>query len=451
MQLNDFGTVVEDRPEEGVFRVHPSAFSSEELFELEIKYIFERTWVFLTIDSQLPNPNDFVSTWIARTPVLVTRDSSGTVRAFLNVCRHKGAMLCPTARGNKRNHVCPYHGWAYDASGKNVHIKDRKDGHYSADFDAQEHDLVPLARVASYKGLIFGSLSSDVPPLEEFLGEFRYFLDLAMDQGPKGMEFVPGRSIYTYDGNWKFQMENGLDAYHLTSTHSSFMEVQGRRRSGAGNQAARQYDWQKSRLSQDGGMYQFRNGHCVVWLNVGEPEKRPISPNLGEIRQRLGDFPAEMLNKLRQTLVFPNMQIADSSSLILRVFRPISVNRTEMTTYCLAPIGESDEQRAWRIRQFEDFFNPSGLATPDDTVLYEGCQRGLGAAHMPMLQGHERGITATIPGANAMAKQAGFTPVASLDGSFNISSETYIHPAYREWARLMQTGIEGRAAYGEPA
>ncbi len=450
MQLNDIRMYVDDRPDDGMFRVHPALFSSEELFELELEHVFGRTWNFLALDTQLPKPNDFVSTWIARTPVLVTRDAKGAVRAFLNVCRHKGATLSRVERGNRRYHVCPYHGWAYDATGKNVDIKDRKSGCYSAGFDAEGHDLVPLAAVASYKGLVFGSLSPDVPPLEEFLGELKFFIDLAMDQGPQGMEFVPGRATYTYDANWKLQMDNGIDQYHLTSTHTSFMDVQAKRRAGEGNQEARQFDWQK-RLTQEGGVFQFEHGHAAIWLNQPEVEKRPIYPSIGEIRQRLGDARADWMLKLRNTVVFPNMQIADSTSLLLRTFRPLAVDRTEMRVYCLAPIGEGAAERTWRLRQFEDFFNPSGFATPDDTVVYEGCQRGLSVTTFPLLQGYSRGMTATAKVSNEDAKALGFRPLASLKGLFDVESETCFHPAYREWARLMQSGIEGRKAYGEPA
>ena len=63
-----------------------------------------------------------------------------------------------------------------------------------------------------------------------------------------------------------------------------------------------------------------------------------------------------------------------------------------MKSYCLAPIGEAPELRAWRLRQFEDFFNPGGMATPDDTVTYEGCQSGFGAQPISFLQGYARGM-----------------------------------------------------------
>src|SRR6266508_3677787 len=98
MDLKDIRLYVDDRPAEGVFRVHRDVYSDPELFELEQKFIFERTWNFLALESQIPGPNDFVTGHIARTPVLATRDARGRIGAFVNVCRHKGAMLCALVR-----------------------------------------------------------------------------------------------------------------------------------------------------------------------------------------------------------------------------------------------------------------------------------------------------------------------------------------------------------------
>lgn len=448
MDQKDIGFYIDDRPVDGTFRVHPDVFGDPELFELELKYIFERTWVFLALESQIAAKHDFIATTIGRHPVLVTRGADGRIGAFLNICRHKGATLCRVEAGNKKYHVCPYHGWGYDSAGRNINIKDREAGEYSAAFDGEDHNLVPLARVASYKGLVFGSMSAEVPALEEFLGELRFFIDLAMDQGPQGMEFIPGRITYTYDANWKLQMDNGVDSYHLTSTHPSFMEVVGRRRAAkTGNQAARQFDWQK-RFSQEGGMFQFEHGHTAIWLNQPQPEDRPVFSRLDEVRKRVGDTKAEWMLKLRNMTVFPNMQIADSTSLLLRIFKPIAVDKTEMRVFCMAPIGEPAEVRAWRLRQFEDFFNVSGFATPDDTVVYEDCQRGYAARPVHWLQGYARGMASTVPGASELAARLGITPAASQQGGFDVQNEVCFHPPYREWARLMQAGASGQRAYG---
>ncbi len=446
MAPRDMSELVDDRPDEGVFRVHRDVFASADLYELERAFIFERTWNFLTAESQVAKPNDFATAWIARTPVIVTRDGDGRVNAFLNVCRHKGARIVGAEQGNARYLVCPYHGWSYDCAGKNHAIKDRGAAHYPASFDGESHDLLPLPRVESYRGMIFGSLNPDVPPLAEFLGEMRVFLDLAMDQGPHGMEFVPGRVAYTYRGNWKLQLDNGVDPYHLTSTHLSFIGIQGRRRAGEGNLDARQFDWAK-RARREAGVFCFPYGHSVFWTDQPEAEKRPIYPTIDEVRGRVGEVRAEWMLRARNIQVFPNLQIADAMTLMLRTFRPLAVDRTEMRSYCLAPIGEKPELRAWRLRQFEDFFNPTGLATPDDTIVYEDCQRGMNAEGMSFLQGYARGMTALTPGGNEPARHLGIAPEASAVGTFETGPETQFHPAYREWRRLMQAGFEGRKPY----
>ena len=85
---------IDDRPQDRVFRVHRDVFTDPELFELEMKFIFERTWNFIALESQIAKPNDFITTKIGRVPILVTRDKSGDVRAFVNACSHRGARLC---------------------------------------------------------------------------------------------------------------------------------------------------------------------------------------------------------------------------------------------------------------------------------------------------------------------------------------------------------------------
>ena len=226
MDLQDVRLYIDDRPEQGVFRVHRAVYADPELFELEMKYIFERTWNYLALESELPRPNDFVTRHIGRTPVMVSRDATGRVGDSVNLSSHKDATVPRLEFGTSPYHVCPYHGWAYDAGGRNVDIKDRQAGCYAPAFDEQDHDLMPVARLGLYKGMIFGSLSPDVPDLVEHLGDLKFFLDLHLEQGPQGMELIPGRALYSYRGNWKMQMENGQDAYHFASTHRSLVEIQ---------------------------------------------------------------------------------------------------------------------------------------------------------------------------------------------------------------------------------
>ncbi len=442
----ELGHLVEDRPEQGMFKVRSDVFSDPELFQLEMKHIFEKTWLFIGLESEIPKPGDFMTAMLARTPILVTRHADGTVRGMVNVCRHKSAIVCRADKGNSNVFTCPYHGWSYDTAGANVGIKEQKAGAYAAAFEQERLGLTALPRLESYKGLIFGSLSHDVPSLVDYLGEMRVFIDLAMDQGPHGMEFVPGRVLYTYRGNWKLQADNGMDPYHLTSTHTSFMKVQDRRRAGSGNQAAKQYDWAKRGAIQHGN-FSFPRGHSTNWMEQAEPEKKQIFQTLDEIKARVGAVRAQWMLAMRQSSIFPTLGISEGSALILRTYRPLAVNLTEMNGRCLAPIGEKPELRAWRIRQFEDFFNPGGMATPDDAMVYEDCQAGFEGAPGTPLLGYLRGTTLAQEGADHVARELGITPLSSTTTPFKTFIEVGMQPLYREWMRLMQAGLSGEKAY----
>src|SRR5437868_6252041 len=263
--LTDLSRYVIDDPARGVFHVHREIFSAPEIFELEMAAIFERTWIFLAMESQIPRPFDFICATIGRQPVIVIRNQAGALGGFLNSCRHKGARLAYTESGNTERLICPYHAWTYDADGKNCSIKDARHGYCGAAFEAENHDLQRLPRLASYRGMVFGSLSSDVPALEDWLGDMRVLIDLVMDQGEHGMELVPGRTVYSYAANWKLQAENGMDPYHLTSTHPSFIEIVSRREKESRDLAAiRSRDFNRS-LATDAGCFTFPYGHGCVW------------------------------------------------------------------------------------------------------------------------------------------------------------------------------------------
>jgi phenylpropionate dioxygenase-like ring-hydroxylating dioxygenase large terminal subunit len=407
-----------------------------------MKYIFERTWNYLALESEIGKPNDYVTRHIGRTPVIVMRDAKGKVGAFINACRHKGATVCRLEEGNAKYHVCPYHGWAYDASGKNVDIKDRSAGAYAPAFEAENHDLLPVARVAIYKGMIFGSLSADVPALEEHLGDLKFFLDLHMEQSPVGMEVIPGRALYTYRGNWKMQLENGQDPYHETSTHGCFVAIQERRMKGAGADV-QQLSWKK-RAAADSGTFGFERGHASVWIDCLEPEKRPVFPMLDEISKRVGKTKADWMLKQRNAVVFPNLQLGDQIVPQLRTFRPIAVDRTELRTFVLAPIGESPDRRAARMRLFEDFINPCGFATPDDVAMFNECQANYAGLEPQYLQAYGRGVNVLPRGSGGLDTGLGIHPAAATRGRFEMQPETGTHAMLREWLRLMEAGLSGR-------
>jgi benzoate/toluate 1,2-dioxygenase alpha subunit len=441
--------LVDDRVGEGWFSVHRDAFRDPAVFELEMKHIFEATWNFVGLDSQVPKRNDFLTTTIGRAPVVVMRDAEGRLGCFLNSCRHKGAMVFHTQAGNGPHHSCPYHGWTYDSGGRCIAITSQRQGCYAKEFDSMEHDLARVARFDSYRGLLFASLSEEVPPLDEYLGDAKRAIDLVVDQGPQGIELVPGAVSFTYNANWKFQLENSSDTYHFIPTHASYIGVLDKRRSArkAGpaksvGPASSIYEDIGAQAASRRGSFTFPHGHVLMWGDNPTMKERPLYPMLPEIEKRVGKVKAKWMMYVRNLTLFPNVQIAENASMQLRIIRPLAVDRTEMLAYCVAPKGEAAEARVKRLRQYEDFFNPTGFATPDDTGAYEACQRGDEARTLDWQQGYARGLTMVKPGGNPEAEELGIRPETSTVGAYLMGDETGFHGNYRAWLGLIKRGLE---------
>lgn len=439
-------SMVVDDPDRPWFDVHRDVYRDEEILELEMRHIFEGSWVFVGLEQQALQAYDCFTSWIGRTPVVVSRDGDGVLHCFINSCRHRGAAVFRLPRESKRKfHSCPYHGWTYDAAGRCVDVKERSSGGYPQAFETTSHDLVRVARFESYRGFLFASLNSDVPVLTEHLGQASRFLDLIVDQGPDGVEIVPGDVVYTYEANWKMQVENALDLYHFTSTHPSYLQVLQERGQARSRQDAAQphggsiyEDLGAQRRAQRGSM-SFAHGHVAYWGDNPNVAQRPLFADYEALVRRVGQVDADWMLKVRNLVIYPNLQLVENASLQLRVLRPLSVALTEVTSYCLAPRGESDAAREQRIRQYEDFYNPSGMATPDDVAVYEACQLGHQARSLTAQQGYLRGLG--LPGGSAAAAELGLSPANSMQGAYKLADETCLHAGYREWRRLLLKGI----------
>jgi phenylpropionate dioxygenase-like ring-hydroxylating dioxygenase large terminal subunit len=438
MRSDDISRLVREESFNGDFLVHRDVFRDPDIFELEMRRIFESTWVFVGLERDVPNKHDYYSSWLGRQPIVIMRDEHGRLGAFYNSCRHRGALVCHNERGNAKRHMCPYHGWVYASDGSNIDVKDSRCASYPAAFDEHDHDLLRVPRFEAYRGFLFASASPNVPPLLEHLGHATAFLDLIVDQGPDGIELVPGSSTYRFKANWKLQLENCVDAYHFTSTHRSFMSIVNRRNSERASDALKAMDIEL--LGPKGGSrgnYTFKYGHAVTWGDSPNPEMRPIYSSIDEIRGRVGDTRTRWMFGNRNLTIFPNLQIADNFSIQMRVIRPISVDLTEMKIYCVAPVGESPQVREYRLRQYEDFFNVTGMATPDDTTCYEACQSGYGATSIDFQQGYVRGAAAVERGQDKTAAEIGVVPESRISGPFELGDETVFRSTYREWVRLM--------------
>ncbi|WP_034997759.1 Rieske 2Fe-2S domain-containing protein [Beijerinckia mobilis] len=426
-----------DDPEKGIFRCRRDIFTDAELFELEMKHIFEGNWVYLAHESQIPEPNDYFTTWIGRQPVVITRDKNGSLHAIINACAHRGATLCRRKHGNKGSFTCQFHGWTFANTGKLLKVKDGKTGEYPASFNTEgSHDLKRIPRFENYRGFLFGSLNPDVAPLDEHLGGSKVIIDQIVDQAPEGLEVLRGNSSYVYDGNWKLQMENGADGYHVSSVHWNYAATMGHRNYNAeGTRAVDANGWSKS----VGGVYSFENGHILLWTKVLNPEVRPIYTHREELERRLGKERAGFIvGQTRNLGLYPNVFLMDQFSTQIRVVRPISVDKTEITIYCFAPKCENATERALRIRQYEDFFNVSGMGTPDDLEEFRACQSAYHAAE-GVWNDLSRGATRWIEGPDENAKAMGLKPILSGDRS---EDEGLFVRQHEYWAEMLRNALQ---------
>ncbi|MEP2683932.1 MAG: benzoate 1,2-dioxygenase large subunit [Sulfitobacter sp.] len=416
--LDEFQTrldgAIQDDPENGVFRCRRDIFTDEEMFELEIKHIFEGNWIYMAHESQIPNPGDYFTLTMGRTPVVITRDKEGELHALVNACSHRGAQLCRFKRRNQKTFTCPFHGWTFSNTGKLLKVKDPKGAGYPEQFNKDgSHDLTKVAKFENYRGFLFGSLSEDVQPLTDYLGDACKMIDMIVDQADEGLEVLRGASTYTYDGNWKLQAENGADGYHVSAVHWNYVATTAHRTDDGKEDDIKATDaskWAKQR----GGFHAYENGHILLWTEWADPTNRPGYSRLEEWTEKHGETKADwMVGVLRNLCLYPNVFLMDQFSSQIRVFRPISVNETEVTIYCIAPKGESQEARTRRIRQYEDFFNASGMATPDDTEEFRATQRGYAGAAHAKWNDLTRGATQWIKGPDEDAKKLGINPILS--------------------------------------
>lgn len=428
--------VIEDL-DNGLFRCRRDIFTDQDIFDLEMKHIFEGNWVYLAHESQIPEPNDYYTATIGRQSIVITRDKAGTLHAVINACSHRGAMLCRKKHGNKGTFTCQFHGWTFSNAGRLLKVKDGKTGDYPASFDVEgSHDLKRVPRFESYRGFLFGSLNPDVVPLSEHLGSTRIIIDQIVDQAPEGLEVLRGSSTYSFDGNWKLQMENGADGYHVSAVHWNYSATMGRRNYEAeGTRAVDPDGWSKS----VGGVYAFDHGHLLLWTRLLNPEVRPVYGHRAELEARLGVERTDLIiGQTRNLCLYPNVYLMDQFSTQIRVVRPVGVDKTEVTIYCFAPKGESAADRALRIRQYEDFFNVSGMGTPDDLEEFRACQTSY-AGTGELWNDLSRGAAHWVHGPDANARAMGLEPLLSGDRS---EDEGLFVRQHEYWARTLIDALD---------
>lgn len=416
-------------------RVHSRVYTDAAIFADEMARIFHRGWVFVGHTSEVPNPGDFRLKRIGLQPVIMARDQTGQVHLLLNRCRHRGATVCAHERGNARSFRCAYHGWTYKLDGtlSGVPYPDA----YDESFRREEFGLVRVPRVAEYRGFLFGSLSPVGIALEEHLGRAREQIDLFVELSPEGaIALSPGAQKYRFAGNWKLQVENGMDGYHPPVVHQSIVEALERRL----GRKLETYTGQTKAMTRDLGdghvMLDYRQCPGNRSLNMtttynGPPSNSFQTAFVDAIHRRYGERRGAEILQASGThlLVFPNLIILGVQ---LRVIYPVSVDCTEVVVHPALLRGVPEEINDIRLRGHEAFFGAGAMGSPDDAEMFERMQKGFAATLEPWVL--------LARGLNRQRQDIDGTTVS------HIMDEITQRAIWRRWKELMMGEGSGSAS-----
>ena len=210
-------------PAEGLTSVPDWIYTSPEIYEREVERIFHgRTWNFVALEAEIPNPGDYKRSFVGPTPVVVSRNTDGTVHVFENRCAHRGVEFCRQHLGNTKEFVCPYHSWSYDLVGNLQGIPFKRGlkgegGGMPTDFKNSDHGLKKLS-VTMLNGVVFASFAADMEPIEAYLSP-EILKDFNVVFAGRKLKIL-GYYRNELPGNWKLYHENLKDPYHATLLHS---------------------------------------------------------------------------------------------------------------------------------------------------------------------------------------------------------------------------------------
>ncbi len=363
-------------PKEGPTRAPYRVMNDPEIYRLEMKRIFRGpTWHYLCLEAEIPEPQDFKTTFIGENPIIVARDADGTIHGMVNRCAHKGALLCIEPCGKKKEFACVYHAWTYNLKGDLTSVAFQRGlggkGGMPPDFDVKNHGLEKI-RVENFCGMIFGTFSDKVEDVETYLGP---------DQAAH-VRRIFNRPVevlgYYHQGlpnNWKLYMENSRDPYHATILHAFYAT------------------FKLNRLSMTGGVSLGKGGWHNLLYSAAERDTQKDNyegKNLRSVIRDVGLDDSTFLDRMQEfddgitvaiQSIYPTCNTQQIyNTLAIRQTVPQGVNRAELHWTCFGYKDDDEEVRRMRVMQ-ANLIGPAGYVSMEDGSVGGYVQRGIAGAN----------------------------------------------------------------------
>ncbi|WP_201451530.1 aromatic ring-hydroxylating oxygenase subunit alpha [Hydrogenophaga sp. BPS33] len=364
-------------PAGDVTRVPFWIYTDDEIYRKEQESIYlGPVWNYLCLEAEIPKSGDYCTAFVGDMPVVVTRGPDGGVNAFENRCSHRGSLLALKQRGNAKDFVCVYHAWRHDIKGNLLSVAFSRgvngEGGMPPDFNVCNHGPRKL-RVTTLGGLVFGTLSDETPPIEEYLGEpILARLNRVLRNKPLR---IYGGYTQVLKHNWKLYFENIKDSYHSSILHTFFAT------------------FKVSRLSQGGGLIVSDSGahHCSYSLvhqggadkefdqeklrSNMEQEFKLQDKSLLEVEDEFNDD-----TRAQAVTIFPGFVLQTvHNTIAVRHIQPKGPNETHLKWTMIGFEDDSERLQDMRMKQ-ANLAGPAGFVSMEDGAIGGFVRRGSAAA-----------------------------------------------------------------------
>jgi phenylpropionate dioxygenase-like ring-hydroxylating dioxygenase large terminal subunit len=358
-------------------QVSREVYFSDDIFEVERANIFQRCWLYVGHESQVPAPGDYITSWMGEEPVILVRGTDHALQVLVNSCSHRGTRICRAHAGTATSFTCPYHGWQFGTDGDLRGVPHLSA--YGGTLDKSAWGLHRAASVDSVFGLVFATFDPEAAPLASFLGgDLVGYLETVFQRDDAGIRVLGGMHRWKLDCNWKVPVENHApDMIHVDPSHRSAFAALGTDEftlTGSQITTAEGHMFAARYLEADAGVDERLPGHGMANFPAAGPFLRSRQPaaerRLGPVRSRLAPIAAT---------VFPNLSVVPTNFTI-RINHPRGPGVTEMWSWCFAPADASDDVVHDILTVYETMLGPAGFLEAEDGENWTSMSRGAQAA-----------------------------------------------------------------------